>query len=118
MDDNRVFCEFFRRDAAKRYPALDVKIFTDPGEALSALDPSVDLLLLDWEMPKIDGAEFLERAVKKGLPRKRVVILSGHTAEELHEKFAMGSCLAVLEKYEVIQKKVLDMILSADEDEG
>ncbi|MDP8246747.1 MAG: response regulator transcription factor [Candidatus Tritonobacter lacicola] len=111
VDDNHFFCEAFRRYAEKAFPALSVATFEDAEEALAALDPSIDLLILDWEMPKIDGAEFLERAVEKGMPRKKILILSSHTSEELHQRFATGSCLGVLQKFECFQEKILDMIL-------
>ncbi len=64
-------------------------------------------------MPGIDGAKILAYAAAKGLSRSRVVILSGRDAEYLHQCFPMGSCLAVLNKFETRQKAVLQMIFSA-----
>ncbi|HET7318529.1 MAG TPA: histidine kinase, partial [Nitrospirota bacterium] len=39
--------------------------------------------------------------------------LSARDAEYLHERFPMGSCLAVLNKFEVQQQGVLDMIFKS-----
>ena len=118
VDDSVLFCRFFLRYMREQHPTLDAATFNDPTEALSSLDPSVDLFILDWEMPKMDGAEFLERAVEKGLSSNKVVILSSHTADELHDRFANDNCLAVLEKYECIQKEVLNMLLEEVEAKG
>jgi hypothetical protein len=64
-------------------------------------------------MPGLDGSKILSYAVSKGLSKNRIVILSGRDAEYLHQKFPMGSCLAVLNKYEGQQRDVLDMIFSS-----
>lgn len=118
VDDSVLFCQFLLRYMRKQHPAFDVSTYTDPEKALSCLDPSVDLCILDWEMPEMDGAEFLERAVEKGLSRNKVVIMSSHPADELHDKFSLGSCLAVLEKYECLQNEVLDMLFREVEAKG
>jgi hypothetical protein len=47
------------------------------------------------------------------LSKNRIIILSGRDAEYLHERFPLGSCLAVLNKYEGRQKDVLDMIFKS-----
>jgi hypothetical protein len=41
---------------------------------------------------------------------RALVILSGRDADYLHERFPMGSCLAVLNMFEVKQKNVRDMV--------
>ena len=64
-------------------------------------------------MPGLDGAKVLSYAVSKGLSRNRIIILSGHDAEYLHKRFPMGSCLAVLNKFEGKQRDVLDMIFKS-----
>jgi len=79
-------------------------------ERLSAIDPDLDLLLVDLEMPGMDGAKILSYATEKGLNKNRIIILSGHDAEYLHRRFPMGRCLAVLNKHEVRQQGVLEMI--------
>ena len=73
----------------------------------------VDLLLVDLEMPALDGTKIFSFAVSIGMDKNRIVILSGRDSDYLHEQFPMGTCLAVLNKYEVKQKAVLDMIFSS-----
>jgi hypothetical protein len=68
---------------------------------------------VDLEMPKLDGTKIFKYATDAGIDKNRIVILSGREADYLHEKFPMGTCLAVLNKYEARQKSVLDMIFSS-----
>lgn len=64
-------------------------------------------------MPVLDGTKIVSYAVSTGMDKNRIVILSGRDANYLHEQFPMGTCLAVLNKYEAKQKVVLDMIFSS-----
>ncbi|WP_277057584.1 histidine kinase, partial [Trichlorobacter lovleyi] len=72
-----------------------------------------DLILIDFEMPTLDGRKLMNFAVQSGIEKNRIVILSSRDADFLHEQCPMGSCLAVLNKHEVRQKAVLDMIFSS-----
>jgi len=127
IDDDRSFLRFLRDYAEKRCPSLAVSTFADPLKGLAAITADVDLLLVDLEMPGIDGSKILAYAAGKGLDRARIVVLSARDADYLHQRFPMGSCLAVLNKHEIRQKAVLDMIFAsleskcataaADEDE-
>jgi hypothetical protein len=65
------------------------------------------------EMPTIDGAKIFRYAIDAGFDKNRIVILSGRDAEYLHEHFPLGTCLAVLNKYEAKQKVVLEMIFKS-----
>ena len=94
----------------ERYPGLQVLTCDDPLRCLIAITNDLDLLLVDLEMPGLDGGKVLSYAVSKGLSKNRIIILSGRDADYLHQRFPMGSCLAVLNKYEGKQRDVLDMI--------
>jgi CheY-like chemotaxis protein len=71
------------------------------------------LLLVDLEMPALDGAKVFRYATEAGMDKNRIVIISGRESDYLHEHFPLGTCLAVLNKYEVRQKAVLDMIFNS-----
>jgi CheY-like chemotaxis protein len=48
-------------------------------EAIHAIDP--DVVLLDWEMPRLDGPEFVRRVRSPGtfpLPNVPIIMLTGH----------------------------------------
>ncbi|HBA90192.1 MAG TPA: histidine kinase [Geobacter sp.] len=114
VDDDAPFVEALRDKINSLYPLLDVVACTDPLQALAILkEEEVDLLLVDLEMPKLDGSKIFSFAVSVGMDKNRIVILSGRDSDYLHEQFPMGTCLAVLNKYEAKQKAVLDMIFSS-----
>jgi CheY-like chemotaxis protein len=96
------------------YPLLQVETCTNPVQALGLIKgQDFDLLLVDLEMPTLDGAKIFKYATDSGIDKNRIVILSGRDADYLHEHFPLGTCLAVLNKYEARQKTVLDMIFSS-----
>jgi CheY-like chemotaxis protein len=67
-------------------------------------------MIIDLEMPHLDGGKLLKYAAETGLNKNKIILLSSHDADYLHAHFPMGTCLAVLNKYEAGQKAVLDMI--------
>ncbi|GFO60800.1 response regulator [Geomonas silvestris] len=114
VDDDAPFLDALREQIRSLYPLLAVVTCTDPVQALAVLKQEpVDLLLVDLEMPVMDGTKIFNFAVSLGMDKNRIVILSGRDSDYLHEQFPMGTCLAVLNKYEAKQKAVLDMIFSS-----
>jgi CheY-like chemotaxis protein len=113
IDDDAAFLKFLEEYVAERYPDLHVVTCNDPIKCLVNITSNLDLLLVDLEMPGLDGTKVLSYAVSKGLNKHRIIILSGRDADYLHERFPMGSCLAVLNKYDVKQKNVLDMVFTS-----
>lgn len=113
IDDDPSFLKLLEDYVGENFPALELRTFADPVKGLTAVSADLDLLLVDLEMPGIDGTKVLAYATAKGLSRSRIVILSGRDAEYLHQRFPMGSCLAVLNKFEVRQKAVLEMIFDS-----
>ncbi|WP_243373515.1 response regulator [Geotalea sp. SG265] len=114
VDDDALFLDFLGNYIKTYYPLLDVETCTNPVAALNAIGrQKIDLLLVDLEMPMLDGAKIFKYATDSGIDKNRIVILSGRDADYLHEHFPMGTCLAVLNKYEAKQKDVLNMIFSS-----
>ncbi|GFO70536.1 response regulator [Geomonas limicola] len=114
VDDDAPYLDALREQIRSLYPLLAVVTCTDPFQALAVLrQEAVDLLLVDLEMPVMDGTKIFNFAVSLGMDKNRIVILSGRDSDYLHEQFPMGTCLAVLNKYEAKQKAVLDMIFSS-----
>jgi len=113
IDDDASFLKIIKKYVRDNYPCLHVNGCEDPVKGLAAISADLDLLLLDLEMPGLDGGKILSYAKSLGINKSRIIILSGRDADYLHEIFPMGSCLAVLNKHEVRQKAVLDMVFSA-----
>jgi CheY-like chemotaxis protein len=114
VDDSAFQCAALRRMLEDRYgAAMRVETYVDPVKAVEHLDPGIGLLLLDWEMPGLDGAAMLEEARRHGVDLKRVIIRSGHQADELHERFDGRGCLCVIQKGEQEQQEAFLMILDA-----
>jgi CheY-like chemotaxis protein len=111
VDDNELFCKKMQEFFSERYGSkVTVQTYTDPLKGLGILSPNIDLLIVDLEMPMIDGKKFLHFARQKGVDRKRIIITSFRSAEILHEKFQLSECLAVMDKNEPEQQKVFVMI--------
>jgi CheY-like chemotaxis protein len=113
IDDDAAFLKLLEKYVEDHYPGLHVITCNDPLKCLTVITNELDLLLVDLEMPGLDGAKVLSYAVSKGVSKNRIIILSGRDAEYLHKRFPMGSCLAVLNKYEGRQKAALDMVFSS-----
>jgi DNA-binding response OmpR family regulator len=113
IDDDRLFLEFLTSYVSERFPKLEILAYNSSLKGLAQINPDLDLLLLDLEMPDLDGSKLLAYAIEKGVDKSRIIILSGRDADYLHECFPMGQCLAVLNKNEARQKAVLDMVFDA-----
>ncbi len=114
IDDDRAFTDFLAGYIRDTYPLLQVDICNNPIIALQNIKTGTyDLMLIDLEMPTMDGLKLLDFAIQTGINKNRIVILSGREADFLHKLCPMGTCLAVLNKFEARQKAVLDMIFSS-----
>jgi CheY-like chemotaxis protein len=114
VDDSPLQCAVWRRLLEERYgDRATIETYTDPTRAADELAPDVHLLLLDWEMPEMDGRAVLSRALAVGVNPKRIIITSSHPANRLHEAFDDSGCLAVIEKAEPEQQAAFMMILDS-----
>jgi len=114
IDDSPVQCAIWKRLLENRYGLrATVDTYTDPAEAVGHLNPNVHLVLLDWEMPGMDGTEVLDAARDAGVDLKRIIVTSSHPADRLHEVFDHTGCLAVIEKAEPAQQAAFMMILDS-----
>ncbi len=114
VDDSAIQCAVWRTLLEERYGSrASVEVYTDPAEAVSQLGTDIHLLLLDWEMPELDGKQVFEAAREAGVNPKRVIITSSYPATLLHREFDHLGCLAVIEKAEPEQQAAFLMILDS-----
>ncbi len=114
IDDSPLQCMIWKQLLMSRYgDRAVVETHTDPREALEALSSDIHVILLDWEMPGMDGLEVFQTAVARGYNPKRIIITSGHPADRLHEIFDDTECLAVIEKVEPEQQAAFLMIMDS-----
>lgn len=114
VDDSAAYCELWARFIEQRYPGkAAVETYNHPYDALPKVDASIDLLMVDLEMPGMDGQKFVEYARQKGLSSKHIVVTSGHPAEVLHGLFTIGETIAVINKTDPKQQEAFLMILDS-----
>ena len=114
VDESALYAESWRAVLACRYgSAVSFEFYRDPIAALDALGPDVSLLLVDLELPLFGGRKMFELAKGRGVACRRIVILSSRPAEDLHQLFPDGSCLAVINKIEPNQQDAFLMILDS-----
>lgn len=114
IDDDKVFSDFLASYIRESFPLLTVEICNNPLLGLQRIkEGGYDLMLIDLEMPSMDGLKLMGFAIQTGMDKNRIVLLSGRDADFLHKICPMGTCLAVLNKFEARQKTVLDMIFNS-----
>ena len=114
VDDSATYCDLWSDFIRQGYADVaDVETYEHPYEALPKIDDTIDLLIVDLEMPGIDGKKFVEYARQKGLSPRRIVVMSSHSADELHERFRIGETIAVINKGDAKQQEAFLMILDS-----
>lgn len=114
VDDSCAFCDLWENTLGERYgDVVRVETYNHPYDALPHIDQSIDLLIVDLEMPGMDGQKFVSYARQKGLPAKKIIVTSSHDAAELHERFKIGDTIAVINKVEPRQQEAFLMILDS-----
>ena len=65
--------------------------------AFNAQPDAIDCILLDMNMPQMDGAQTLQE-IQRIRPSARVVLMSGHDEQEIASQFAGQALASVLPK--------------------
>ena len=115
VDDSPAYCDLWSNFITERYSESQVKVeaYGHPYDALPKIDASIDLLIVDLEMPGMDGQKFVSYARQKGLTPRQIVVTSSHSADELHQRFRIGETIAVIQKTEAKQQEAFLMILES-----
>src|SRR5947207_297094 len=114
VDDSPAYCDLWSGFLNERYAnKVAVETYSHPYDALPKINDTIDLLIVDLEMPGMDGKKFVDYARQKGVPARCIVVTSSHSAEELHERFRIGETIAVIQKTEAKQQEAFLMILDS-----
>ncbi len=114
VDDSTAFCDLWSKFINERYPGIaKVETYSHPYDALPKIDASIDLLIVDLEMPGMDGKKFVDYARQKSVDAGHIVVTSSHSAEELHQRFRIGETIAVINKTDPKQQEAFLMILDS-----
>ncbi|HXG58400.1 MAG TPA: response regulator [Thermoanaerobaculia bacterium] len=114
VDDSPAYCDLWSNFMAERYAGTaEVETYSHPYDALPKIDASIDLLIVDLEMPGMDGKKFVDYARQRGLSARRIVVTSSHSADVLHQRFRIGETIAVINKTEPKQQEAFLMILDS-----
>jgi len=114
VDDSSSYCDLWSNILGERYADIaNVEAYSHPYDALPKIDDTIDLLIVDLEMPGMDGKKFVEYARQKGLSARRIIVTSSHSADELHQRFRIGETIAVINKTEARQQEAFLMILDS-----
>jgi len=114
VDDSVGYCDLWSNFILERYAEeVNVESYSHPYDALPKIDDSIDLLIVDLEMPGMDGKKFVDYARQKNVPARRIVVTSSHSADELHERFRIGETIAVINKTDPKQQEAFMMILDS-----
>jgi PAS domain S-box-containing protein len=92
VDDNEVFLGLIEGMIQRAYPSAKISKATAGGQALSMLiENPVDVILLDYRLPDLDGVEVLAE-LRKNSVDSAVVIVTGEGDERLAaDLFRMGA---------------------------
>jgi len=114
VDDSVGYCDLWSNFILERYAEeVNVESYSHPYDALPKIDDTIDLLIVDLEMPGMDGKKFVEYARQKNVPARRIVVTSSHSADELHARFRIGETIAVINKTDPKQQEAFLMILDS-----
>ncbi len=111
VDDNKLFLELLKNKIEKQYDCFNIVTIDNAVEIIPLLQKNFELLIVDWEMPQLNGKKILNYTKKIGIPYYKIVIVSSKNAEELHKHFKKGEVLSVINKTDVNQMNALYMII-------
>jgi len=121
VDDEEEFVETLAERMRNR--GMEVATSNSGGEALELVDEEpYDVVVLDLQMPGMDGIEVLER-IKRRQPDIQVVLLTGHATVEKGVEAMKHGALEFLEKpidlsklSEVIHKAKAEKMILVEQD--
>jgi PAS domain S-box-containing protein len=115
VDDNPDFADIAAAALEAQSDRIEVVTTTSASEGLDRLTDDIDCIVSDYDIPGMDGIEFL-RAVREECPERPFVLFTGKGSEEIASEAVSAGVTDYLQKtggieqYELLAKKVLDAV--------
>lgn len=111
IDDEKDILEMLSRYLSKQ-PGFKVVTYQNPLTALSSLERSTDVVLLDIMMPQISGLELLPKLQQK-CPQTKVIMMTAYsTLDKVLDAHRNGAVHYVMKPFEslaALEKKVKEV---------
>ena len=97
VDDERGLLELTTEFLQRHHENLTIRTATDPREALEVDLGRMDCIISDYEMPGLDGVEFL-KTVREEYPSLPFILFTGKGSEEVASEAISGGVTDYLQK--------------------
>jgi len=110
VDDDKVQHMINKRILLKINPNLELVFFENPYEALSWLEKNMaDILLLDINMPEMEGWDFLKLMEERGIKMEVKMLTSSLDSQDIEKSYGFDMVSGFLVK--PLRKEVIDEFL-------
>jgi CheY-like chemotaxis protein len=110
VDDDKVQHMINKRILLKINPKLELVFFENPYDALSWLEKNMaDILLLDINMPEMEGWDFLKLMEERGIKMEVKMLTSSLDPKDIEKSYGFGMVSGFLVK--PLRKEVIDEFL-------
>jgi len=75
IEDDGIYAEFIKKSLSQN-PAYKVTVFSTGEEAIKAMQPVPDVLIVDYKLPGMTGIDFYESVKSKLKDENKVIMLS------------------------------------------
>ncbi|MBU1862714.1 MAG: response regulator [Candidatus Omnitrophica bacterium] len=112
VDDSKVMRTMIQKGLRQAEYVCEVVEAGDGIEALAKLDASIDVVLLDWKMPNMDGIEFIQKTRKSGNNVPIMMITTEGAEDRVAEAMKEGANGYIIKPFtaEKIKEKLKDIL--------
>ena len=93
----------------------NVTIFSNPVTAISSIDESYDIVLMDIMMPQMNGIDALEKIMDKN-PNQKVIMMTAYSTLDKvlksHKNGATHYLMKPFDSLDTVQKKIIEVLNS------
>lgn len=112
IDDEKDILDMIEK-YLKRDGNYSVRTYQNPIIALSAIDDSVDVVLLDIMMPQMNGLDVLTEITKKQLKAKVIMMTAYSTLDKVLKSHREGATHYIMKPFEslkVLEQKIKEIL--------